>query len=461
MISLSKVSRVLLSWIALSAALGLAQEQPPVADPAQAAGNQSTKAPNDQSTTAVDSSASLVYSPSLDQPGIKELGGNGSTFSENIGLFHWGPAAVRSAEALYSYSSANPTGGTSGSLSSATFQANVAYTKRLRRSRVVLQYNPRVLSVNGQVSLASANQDSAIDLLFAPAPHLTIGLSDGFNFYGRLNTFNDKAIGSNGIAGTVSTPFLNGQQQTLLNSFAIPINYSLSARTGILVSPLFNYAHTTDTKGNLPVSGQPETLSMFQYGVRTQLTHAFSLNQSLGIFYNFQMDRQTSAQGTTMFHSFGITASRRLCRSVIVSGEAGGSRSLRPQLASWTAVGSASITKNFRRGSLQGAFGRDATFTGFLGSDYNNRAWSTYSRQFGRRMNVSAGGGYLNGSSQGKNTTGEYLNNRIDFGLSPTVTWSFGYVHLWQGGHGPQSLNGKQTQIQLGLRWTPILRPGS
>jgi len=135
----------------------------------------------------------------------------------------------------------------------------VAYTRRLRRSRLVLQYNPRILMVNDQVTLAAANQDSAIDLLFAPAPHLTIGLSDGFNYFGRVQTFNDKTLNSNNLSGAVSNPFLNIQQRTLLNSFAVPINYNMSARSSLLISPLFNYVRTEENKDAVSASGQPTT----------------------------------------------------------------------------------------------------------------------------------------------------------------------------------------------------------
>jgi hypothetical protein len=450
-----------IGFILLPTALATAQVSAGSSDPTRAAADlqqQLGASSSDQPEVAP-----LFNSPSLDQPGIKELGGSGNWFSENMKLFSWGPVAVRSAEVLYGFSSANPEAGVAGSLSSAVFQADVAYSKRLPSSTLVLQYSPRLIYGNGEVSLAAANQDAAFNMLFAPAPHMTVGLAESFSFYGAANTFNDKTLGNGNTDAAITNPFLsslgNSQRQTWLESFSVPLDYNPTETTSVRVAPLVNYVRTSEPGASTGVDQSGPAISMFDYGVQTQMSHGLSPDQTIGMFYNYQMDRQTGLEGTTLFHSFGLSASRRLGQGLTVSGQGGGSYSSGRQSTGWSIVGSVSMTKAFRRGSFEASYGRDSTFTGFIGSNYNNRAWASYSQHAGRRMNWNVAGGYLSGASLGVKASGKYASSRVDYSLTPTLAWSFSYVHFWEAG-GAQLVNGGQSQLQMGLRWTPRLRSG-
>jgi len=453
---------VAIAFIWLPATLVMAQAAPDSSDSVQIVDFQQKPGPNPLEGPGVEQ---LLYTPSLDQPGIKELGGSGNWFSENMKLFSWGPVALRSAEALYGYSTANPEGGLTTNLSYGVLQADVAYSKRLPSSLLVLQYSPRLLYTNGEVSLAAANQDAALNMLFAPAPHTTVGLSEAFTFYGPVNTLNDKTLGSSNADVAITNPFLNSlvnsRQQTWLESFSVPINYSPNETTSVRVAPLLNYVRTSGPSGPTVTDQGGPALSMFDYGLQTQMSHALSPDQTIGMFYTYQMDRQSGVQRTTLFHSFGVSASRRLGPSLTVTGQGGGSYSSGHQFTDWTAVGSVSIAKTLRRGSLEAAYGRDSTFTGFIGSTYNNRAWASYSQHAGRKMNWNLGGGYLSGAALGLKASGKYATSRIDYSISSTVAWSFSFVHIWETGVGAQFVNGGQSQLHVGLRWTPRVKPGT
>jgi hypothetical protein len=446
-----------IAFIWLPATLAMAQASPGSSDSPQIQDFQQRMGPNPEEPEI----APLFSAPSLDQPGIKELGGS-NWFSENMKLFSWGPVALHSAEVLYGYSSANPAGGVPTSLSSAIFQADVAYSKRLASSLLVLQYSPRVLYGNGEVAVSAANQDAALNMLFAPAAHMTLGLSEAFTFYGPANTFNDKTLGNSSTNAAITNPFLNSlgnsQQQTWLESFSVPVDYSPNETTSLRVAPLVNYVRTSEPSSSAGTDGP--TLSMFDYGLQTQMSHALSQDQTIGMFYTYQMDRQTGEQGNTLFHSFGVSASRRLGRSLTISGQGGGSYSSGRQFNGWTVVGSASVSKTLRRGSLEAAYGRDSAFTGFIGSNYNNRVWASYSQHAGRRLNWNVGGGYINSASLGLTASGKYATSRIDYSLTPTLSWSFSYVHIWETG-GAQLVNGGQSQLRVGVRWTPRVKSGS
>ncbi|HET7872498.1 MAG TPA: hypothetical protein VFL42_08295, partial [Terriglobales bacterium] len=125
------------------------------------------KGPRDAQEDAVTQSVALT--PTVDVPQVKELGGHGTWFSENVDWLHIGPVGIRSADAFYTYLTEKAAGSNIESkLSAATFHANVAFDKRLQHSRLIWQYNPRIVEVNGHVSQQLTNQDSTLDIVFAP-----------------------------------------------------------------------------------------------------------------------------------------------------------------------------------------------------------------------------------------------------------------------------------------------------
>lgn len=455
-----------LALVCLIAVTATAQTQSDSATPPQPTVSDQKSQPNGSTAGGDDTAAApLLYVPTLDQPGIKELGGGGNWFSDTSRLFSWGPIQVRSADFLYGYISGNVAGGSPESVSAGILQTNIAYVKRLKRSLLVWQYNPRLLYNDGQVSLAAANQDTSLNTLFAPAPHVTVGISEGFTFYGPLNTFNDKTFGAStdsAIGNSFLTPLFNTQQQTWLDTLSVPVTYSPTARTSVQVSGLFNYVRTTDgseSSGGVVSTGS--AVSMYDYGSKIDVSHSLSSNQTIGIYYSYQITRTSDIEGTATINSFGGSTSRRLGQGLTLTAEGGASHSSGVLFTGWTAVGSASVTKTFQHGSFDANYGRDSTFTGLIGSYYENRAWADYNRQISRRTKWSAGGGYLSSSVLGQEASGKYVSTRLDYGLSPTIGWFFTYVHVWEIGVGPQLVNGGQSQFQMGLRWTPRLRPGS
>lgn len=430
-----------------------AQKAPPSSD-VQSGGNGKQEDPG---------VISMDFTPTVDKPLVKELGGGGNWFSDNVDWLHWGPVGFRSAEVFYTYYSQDAPAGTLSApahLSVATLQTDIAYSQRLQHSRLIWQYSPRMLVVNGHVSRQLSNQDSTLDLLFVPTSRMTLGINDWFSYYGQDNVLNDKNLDINQFSGALMNPFLNNGQQTLMNSVAVPLAYKTSARTNLSVSPFFNYAQISDN-GNANAAvplAQPLDLSMIQYGATAQVQHSLSADQSIGAFYTYQTSQQSGAVETAFFHSFGGTISRRLGRSFLMTGDAGGSYSAQAGLNTWTGVGSLSLTKSFRHSSIQGTYGRGVTFSGFLGNGYSNYAWVKCSRQFGRKLMMDAGFGYLTSPTLQQQSNGKYVNGTISYELLRNVSWFVGYSSFWQSGKGVQLTTGNQSQIQAGLRWAPLRR---
>jgi len=410
---------------------------------------------------------SLVLNRTLDQPQVKELGGGGRWFTDNVDWLHWGPVGLRSAEAFYTYAMQDNTGtpgpGTSSNLSAATFQADIVYSQRLRRSRFIWQYSPRVLIVDGQFSRQLANQDSTFDVLFAPATRLTVGISDWFSFYGAQNTLNDRTIDRNNFSGYIINPFLNNGQQTLVNSVALPVIYSINARTTLSVSPFFNYGWVSsngDASQATPPA-QPLDITTMQYGARTQVSRTLSSRLSLGMYYTYQVNQETGTPTTTSYiQTFGGTGSRQLGRSLFLTGEFGASRSNESNTISWTGVGSVALTKAWRRSSLRIMYGRDFSFSGLVGNGYTQYGWANYARDFGRKASIGAGFGYLAGPSQGQPGNGKYATGTVSYALLRNLSWFVSYVSFWQSGNPVQFTPGHQSQYQSGLRWTAARKTG-
>jgi hypothetical protein len=245
----------------------------------------------------------------------------------------------------------------------------------------------------------------------------------------------------------------------LMNAVAFPMSYSTSARTAFTVAPFFNYLRVT-TPADVLTATPEITETMFQYGARTQLNHSFSPNQSLGVFYTYQENQEKDFSDTTFYHSFGATLSRRMGRSVTLSGQLGGSRATENSHTTWTGVGSVTGTKTFRHSSFQLSYGRDASFSGLLTHGYSDYGWANYSQQFGRRAMATAGFGYLSGPSQGHTVRGKYVNGSLSYALFRNVWWFFGYSQFWQAGAGGQFVPGEQQQFQSGLRWASTRKAG-
>jgi hypothetical protein len=475
----------------MSSAIAQAPSSPPSTSGSQTPGSQEdagqASSSSKQQKTAdtaqdVSGAPSLDISQNLDQSQVRELGGGGSWFSDNVDWLHWGPVGIRSAEALYTYfwrdstTSAAPIGffvkppvgpqlvsaGTPAKLSLATFQTDIAFSQRLRHSRVIWQYSPRVLVLDGHVSRQLSNQDSTLDMLFAPTPRLRLRVTDWFSYSGADNLLADRNLDLNRFSGAIMNPFLNNGQQTLMNAVALPLAYHTSARTSIMVSPFFNYAVVSDSGnagGAAPLS-PPLDITMTQYGAMSKISHAVSSKQSIGAFYRYQRTQQSGGFGKSFFHSFGAALSRQLGRTLLASGDIGVSYSTQGQLNTWTGVGSVTLAKSFQHSSLEATYGRGVTFSGFLDSGYSNYGWVNYSHQFGRRASTGAGFGYLKGPTLGQQADGKYVNGSVSYELFRNVSWFVGYTSFWQSGKGVQLTTGNQMQIQSGLRWAPLHKTG-
>ncbi|HEX7287825.1 MAG TPA: hypothetical protein VF532_16675 [Candidatus Angelobacter sp.] len=403
---------------------------------------------------------SVSFTRTPDLPQVKELGGHGNWFSENVDWLHFGPVGIRSADAFYTYLTEELAGSSSTSkLSAATFHANIAYDQRLQHTRLIWQYNPRLLEVDGHFSQQLTNQDSTLDLIFAPTSRFTFGITDWFSYYGRQNTLNDRALDRNAFTGSLMNPFLNNGAETLMNSFAIPLSYNTSARTAFSIAPFFNYLNVSLAAD--PSTATPATTqTLFQYGAKAQLNHNFSPRQSMGFFYTYQEAQERDFTQTTYYHSFGATFSRRLGRSFTLGGQLGGSRATQNERATWTGVGSVTATKTLRHSSLQVTYGRDASFSGFLTHGYSDYGWANYSQQLGRRASATSGFGYLSGPAQGRSFRGKYVEGGFTYALYRNISWFFGYTRFWQSANAAQVNTSNQQQFQVGLRWASTRKAG-
>lgn len=398
--------------------------------------------------------APILPERSIEHSGVQELGGHQNWFSNNFDWFHWGPVGITSAELFYTYAEQDANGGTSHQ-SVGVFQTNIAFSRKMRHSWIILQYEPRVLYIDGKFTHPISNQDSTLDLFFEPFSHFTIGLAETFNYYGGQNTLNDRTLSINQFTGAITNPFLNNGNSTIANSVGIPVAYSFSAKTTASVSPFFNYLQSS-SDGTQVAPGTPLiNENMFQYGVRTSLNHLFSASSSIGMFYSYQVNRQDTFNSTIDFQSFGLSASHRFGRSLVATVNLGASYANDVPGGTWTGVGSVTLNRSFRHSSLQAMAGRDANFTGLFGTQYSNYAWANYSHDLGRRADFAAGFGYLSGAIGQSTTSGKYYTARINYKLRPNVGWFFGYVRYQQSDNSGQLNIGNQSQFQMGLQWAP------
>lgn len=467
--ALAVVCMLFLTLCSMNAQTPSSAQSPSTASAAEetqqaASGSAGKQQPSD--TQDENSVPSVNVAPTLDHPQVQQLGGAGSWFRDNVDWLHWGPLSLHSAEALFTYSTMDNTapGAIPGNLNfhSGMLEGDIAYSQRFSHTRLIWQYRPRLLEADGNVSWQLTNQDSTFDVMFAPTTRMTVGISDWFSYYGKDNTVADRSFARNSYSGYLINPFLNTGQQTLMNSVAVPITYSLSAHTTLSVSPFVNFVQLYGSGNSASLSTTPSLGdgSSTQIGARTQLNHVFSARQSMGVFYAYQDEKESGPSGSSQFNSFGVTAERRIGKSLSLSGEAGSSRSVENNRATWSAVGSVTLARSWRYSSFQMTYGRDASFSGLLGNGYSEYGWANYSRQFGRKLTISSAFGYLSGPGQRGHNRGKYVNGTISYPLVRNVAWFFSYSSFWQAAGSPQLLPGQQMQYQSGLRWTPRRRTG-
>lgn len=443
---------VLLSVLLLCSCSTLAQVPTPQPAPPQ---QPTTKEPKDQPSTdqpsgSPDDSPSLEHPVSVTStsPPIRQISSAGF-LTQSASPLRWGPFYVAYAQFAQIFEQGNAFNGQSDFQNAASqLSADIVFDKEFRHARIAVQYIPRVTILNGQVFGDFVNQDTGANVVFTLTPRLTLDLADHFTYYSSQDAFATIFLSSDAVSGTtLQRDFIEAPASWLSNSAIATFNYALSARTRISISPNYTYATTSgqSTATNFP--------TVNEYGVSASVTHDLTARSGVSASYTEQTDALPGSSYRTIYQSLQGGYFHSFKGGWSLSGSGGFITANFQTGRDWSASGSGSLVKSFRRSRAALAYYRGHTLSGYISRQFSDRADASYQLYLGRRWTMGGGVGYLRDLFTGNGIWGKYGEANLSFGLASTVSLFGTYVYKWQRGDNVEVFSGNTSYVGLGIQW--------
>ncbi len=302
-------------------------------------------------------------------------------------------------------------------------------------------------------------QNTRLDWLIYTRPRWNVRFGDGFRY-----DYTQQSIGlsyfdvNTATSGVTTNNFLDGPSRLLTNSASLSIAYALSRRASIVITPDYTFSE----------SGMGATLARgSSYSGTVNWKYRTSERQTVGVQYLGQLLHEagrgiststTGASTDTIFHTIAGTAERQLS-GTFFAGVALGitTSSLAQNTRQWSFYGTFELLKQLGRSSLGLKYSRGDTLSyGLIANQYADRVDVTYQRQLGRRLNWSAGGGYLRQVQFG-GFSGWYATSDAQFLLAPRAGLFavFDYNRKNQAANTHNLFIGNRSTYSFGIRWQP------
>lgn len=259
----------------------------------------------------------------------------------------------------------------------------------------------------------------------------------------------------------VQNAFLANDGKFFADKVDAVINYQLSPRNLLTVSPGFRYAQDVnhDHLNNPNYLANGDTI-----GVDVALTHALTSRQNLGVLYKLQVLRATNVPGVsnsvyTYFKTYHLFYANQLSRTWWLRSEIGMENVDYQGFApNTTEIGVGfGLLRTFTNSVFgisynRGAMGQNINFiTGRIG----DRADAYYELQLTRRLKWSNGGGFYRETGAPPRTSGDYGSTKVKYSVLTSVTLVGGYTHIFQDSNTLQLLSGTRDTFDFGLTWAP------
>jgi hypothetical protein len=442
-------SRICLDTLVMFSAFSLrAQDPPPTQDPtAQSSSDGSTSAqqPSDSSPK------STVPVPAEMQV---HFAGKTNPLLPSDSSLRWGHLYIRTLEFFQSYDQiSNATSGTQGIYNQASFNASVfrtaiVYDQPLKKSRLAVEYSPRLTIVNGNVSSDFADQYTNLSWVNQLSPRWTLGIASAFSYYSVRHLYGDYFLDVNTVVGTnVPSSFLDGGGSWLNSNSSVSVAYALSPTSSISVSPFYSYGRV----GGQIVAAQD--YSIHQYGAKVRWQKQLAPSRSIFVLYYPRIVYDHGSGVTYHEGEFGymqgIGASTTLsfAGGLLSQGFASG--------RDFTFSGSAQLSRKFGHSNASVAYFRGfPLFSELASQGVAQRVDGTYRLDM-VRWYWQAQGGYEDSlSSKILDISGKYVATEFGYNLTPQWTTYFTYGRKMQEGNVPSLLVGTREFFSGGIRWT-------
>lgn len=434
----------------LTGALTFAQQPTPEPPPPEVNNQRPQDQTDNANSTGDASSLEHPVAVTTTEPAIRQINTAGFLMP-SVSPLSWGPLYVAFAQFSEVYEPASSLNGAGNeSVTASQFSAGIVFDKRHRNVHLAIQYVPRVTILNGEVLTNFANQDTGVDMVFSLTPRLSVNVSDHFIYYKSNDYFANTLLTGDALSGTtLQRDFLRVPGTWLSESVTASFNYSLSARTRIVIAPYYVYANS---------SGQGEGLSystVNEYSINAGVTHDLTAQSSVSVTYLSQTDVYAGQSSNSTFQTFQGGYSHTLTGGWSFSGSVGFTTAGIQNSRTWAASGYVSGIKRFRRSQANVAYNRGHTFAGYITQQLSDRIDANYQQYAGRRWTFGGGVGYFRDASTGNGIRAKYGEGNLSFGLAPTVSVFGSYVYQWQSSNNSVVSSGNTNFLRVGIQWKP------
>lgn len=426
-------------------------ETHPTEDPSAQAAEASQNSPSDNGTAA-------------STPPLRAMNGAGPLPSGRVSAVQFGPLYLQSVDFLQTFGATIATGQSNTLWQDySSFRAIVVLDRAFKNSHFAVQYQPRLLILNGDVHADTADLNTAWSTLFAISPRLNVSLTNGLIYYSRVGQFDNLDLMSDITTGAlVESNFLEGGGHFLEDRTDLAFKYQLSARSRFEVTPFFQYYYSTGTQA-----------IGYSFGFGLNANYSYLLSPTKSVTFSYQIDDTHFSEllPTTTYQTFSVNYAQQLSPTWRFSAGGGattsgsnvvdtGTNAQPTRSMQWTENGTFNLIKTFSNSSVAFSYYRGQATGIQITNGFADRSDLSFQSKLNPRLGMAIGGGYYREFLSATNTSGLYSTAGLDYGL--TERWflqlQYGYKHQQNGGATYQS--GDLQFVSFGIRWQPGQRQG-
>jgi len=336
------------------------------------------------------------------------------------------------------------------------FRADLVFDHAWRTSRVAVQYEPRLTITNGLVQTSTSNLNAQWGTLFALTPRLSLGLKDGFGYYGQQAQFDGLNLEADLTTGTlVQAHFLDGPGHFLNNRAEADVRYLMSPRNRIDITPFFDYYSASGAEAATVTESKSP-------GAEFGFYRLLSPNRTIGFGYAVQDTIFGNMLPRTLYQTGDVTYAQQVSPTWRYSATVGATRAT-------TAVGPPALTTIANLNVIKVL--RDATlaFQYYRGQDtglqitngFADRYDTSYTRHLQHRTRLTLGVGYYRQFLAATNTSGLYASAGVGYQIAERWFLESFYTFKDQQNGGANFNTGTLHFASFGIRWEPGLRPAA
>lgn len=368
----------------------------------------------------------------------------------------WGDFSVGSFQYIGIHDNLGPVGASpSTSTNLSILRTSLVFDHLLWKSRVVLQYLPQAVFVDGQFHAnADSNNTLSLGTTFKLTPRLNLTVQDTF-----LQTHSNQLIPEHYLAtdsfggGVVQNNFLNSNGSFLANTASATLRYDFGPRTTLTASPSFRYSQSTGNLGPAQTGNYNATGQTYEGDVA--ISHALTPYRTIGVANSFQLQEESTTVGSAIarFNTTSIFYGQQLTRSWWINANVGASHQ---DGGGWGLGSSFSLNGTFApRIGVALAFTRGLAFNNYVSTRRSDRVDASIAYRLTRRMSWTNSAGYFRELGSDPRTSGKYGTSGLSYNFFGNLSFFTNFTYTFQSSSTPQLLSGRRDTIVYGVLWQP------